>query len=876
MQQNAISPDNAELADLIDSVRGGRDSTQSVIDMLLELAAQPGTTAVARKTLVEAINTLRGQENAALVLATRHRAFLEAIPDAVTLHDEHGDVLDANAAACRLYGHPRSALLTLNLHDLSPALPPDHARHVIESCQSDKTFTIETTIRRGDGRDFPVEVHSSVYLDGNEQRVLNIARGIGHWQRTANALRDAEQRYRIMLHSMDKGVVVRDSGGRIVYGNPAAYRMFEVSESQMGHLEREGFPDWRYFDASGNAIAQRDLPSMRALRSGQAIESELICFWLPHLTHPLWLAATAVPLFRGDGDQPYQVVSTFTDVTELKRTRDLLEQTQAIGHIGGYELILASDELQWTQEMYRLFDLRGDVPITLDRAMALLEPRSRERAQLDLADIRKGAAGPYEYEIVTALGRRRWISLESRPIRRGDTIYSITGMCHDITARKLLERELRRKAVTDPVTGLPNRENILEELNRQILATRDRVGPVLLYVDLDRFKVINDILGAAAGDRLLAGAARRLQDCLPENAHCGRFAGDEFLVVLPRSVREAEPGEIAETINARFRRPFEYGGEEFVITASVGIARFPEGGTTVQQLLHHADAAMSEAKHRGRSTWQAFSHSIARRLENNVAIESQLHHALANRELRLVYQPQVELERGRVVAVEALLRWDHPQRGELHPLAFVQHAESSGDIVAIGAWVIDEACRQLREWRDIGLPLERIAVNVSYRQLLSESFLDTVLSSLRRYDLPGTSLELEMIERMLIEDTPDTVQMFKELRDAGVTITIDDFGEGYSALNYLRRLPVDGFKISYDFMRRIPASTADTAICEAIIRVGHGLGLSMVAEGVETEEQRHFLLQHGMRLGQGHLFSPALRTEAVGGFVRSRQAAAAD
>ena len=165
---------------------------------------------------------------------------------------------------------------------------------------------------------------------------------------------------------------------------------------------------------------------------------------------------------------------------------------------------------------------------------------------------------------------------------------------------------------------------------------------------------------------------------------------------------------------------------------------------------------------------------------------------------------------------------------------------------------------------------------MSYRQLLSESFLDTVLSSLRRYDLPGTSLELEMIERMLIEDTPDTVQMFKELREAGVTITIDDFGEGYSALNYLRRLPVDGFKISYDFMRRIPASAADTAICEAIIRVGHGLGLSMVAEGVETEEQRHFLLQHGMRLGQGHLFSPALRTEAVDGFVRARLAEAAD
>jgi len=869
MQQNAISPENTELAAWIDSVHDGQDSTRSALDLLQELIARPGTSAAARNTLAEAIDVLRDQEHAALAIATRHRAFIEAIPDAVTLHDEHGDVVDANAAACRLYGHPRSALLTLNLLDLSPALPPDHIAHVIESCQSDETFSIETTIRRGDGRDFPVEVHSNVFLDGSERRVLNVARGISHWQRTANALRDAEQRYRLMLHSMDKGVVVRDASGRLVYGNPAAYRMFQVSESQLGHLEREGFPGWRYFDALGGTIEQCDLPSMRALSSGQAIESELICFWLPHLSHPLWLAATAVPLFRAGDDAPYQVVSTFTDVTELKRTRDLLERTQAIGHIGGYELILASNELFWTDEMYRLFDLPADKPISFERAMNLLEPRSRERVQLDLGEVRRGVSSPHEYEIVTALGRRRWISVESRPVWRGDTIYSITGMCHDISARKLLERELRRKAVTDPVTGLPNRENILEELNRQIIATRDRIGPALLYVDLDRFKVINDILGAAAGDRLLASAAHRLQECLPEGAHCGRFAGDEFLVVLPRSLREAEPGEIAETINARFRRAFEYGGEEFVITASVGIARFPEGGTTVQQLLHHADAAMSEAKHRGRSTWQAFSHSIARRLENSIAIESQLRNALANRELRLVYQPQVELQHGRVVAIEALLRWDHPQRGELHPLAFVQHAESTGDIVAIGAWVIDEACRQLRAWRDDGLPLQRIAVNVSYRQLLSESFLDTVLSALRRHDLPGAALELEMIERMLIEDTPDTMQMFKELRDAGVTITIDDFGEGYSALNYLRRLPVDGFKISYDFMRRIPTSAADTAICEAIIRVGHGLGLSMVAEGVETEDQRRFLLQQGMRLGQGHLFSPALGAEALAAFVRA-------
>jgi len=848
----------------------GSDAAHAATQMLLQLAARADVETSAREVLEAAIDTLRGHENAALAIATHHRDFIEAIPDAITVHDMHGDVLDANAAACRLYGHAREVLLALNLHDLFPVLPPDHLRQVIAVCQSKQDFTIETTIRHAAGRDFPVEVHSSVYLDGAEMRVLSIARGIGHWQRTAMALRDAEQRYRVTLHSMDKGVIIRDRNGRMLYGNPAAYRIFQLSETDAGQLEREGFPGWHYADAFGNAITQDELPFARAQRSGKAVESELICFWMPHLKHPLWLSATAVPLFRDDGGPLYQVVSTFTDVTELKRTRDVLEQTQAIASIGGYEIIVGTDELIWTREMYRLFDLPDDIPISLDRALALLDPSSRDRAVLDIAEARRGIHIRREYEIVTALGRRRWISAAYRPVFNGGSVYSISGTCQDITERKLLEFELRHKLVTDPVTGLVNRAQIIEELDRQIIATRGSSGPSLLYIDLDRFKIINDVLGAAAGDTLLASAARRLQECLPDGARCGRFAGDEFLVLLPRSMHDEQPGEIAEIINGKFRRPFEYAGEEFVITASIGLARYPDGGTNAQQLLHHADAAMSEAKHRGRGTWQAFSPAMARRLENNLAIANQLRSALANRELRLVYQPQVELANGNVVAVEALLRWDHPQRGELHPMAFVQHAESSGEIVAIGAWAIDEACRQLRAWRAEGLALERVAVNVSYRQLLSEAFLETVLATLRKYELPGESLELEMIERMLIEDTPDTVQMFKDLREAGVTITIDDFGEGYSALNYLRRLPIDGFKISYDFMRRVPSSTPDTAICEAIIRVGHGLGLSMVAEGVETEQQRSFLLGQGMRFGQGHLFSPALDARGIAAFARAR------
>ncbi|GAA0714887.1 sensor domain-containing protein [Dokdonella soli] len=851
-------------------MQGSHDAVVSALHELAEIAANgklsPGVRAAAERAAV----VLRDRDAIVSATAARHHALVEAIPDAVVLHDVQTHILDVNAAACRLLGRTRETLLARDLGDFAPALTPEHLCRVVEEGRSGHASTIEAAIHMDDGHEIPVEVRSNLFRDNNESFIVSLLYDITARHATAGRLHEVEQRDLALLHSLDQGVTIRDGNGHIVYANPAAYRMFQVTENQLPQIERDGFPGWRFQDAHGETLASEQFPGMKALRSGAATELELICCWLPHVKSPLWMTATAVPLFHPGEDAPYQVVTTFSDVTELKRTRDLLEQTQALGNIGGYELTLENGQLVWTEEMYRLFDLSPEFPITLERALALFTPDSRELAQRTINELAAGATTRREYEIVTAIGRKRWVSAISQPIRHGDAIHSLSGMFQDITERKLLELELRHKAVTDPVTGLPNRESILDELERGIAAMSDGTGPTLLYVDLDRFKVINGVLGADVGDCLLTSAAERLRECLPNGARCGRFAGDEFLVVLPGSLREDEPHWLADAINQAFQRPFEHAGEEFVITASIGIARCPRDGETAQQLLQHAEAAMDEAKERGRNAWRAFSPAIARRIENHLVIQSQLRMALANNELRLVYQPQVELLGGRVVAAEALLRWDHPLRGELRPLAFVQHAESSGDIVAIGAWAIDQACRQLREWRDSGVHIERVAVNVSYRQLLSDSFLDSVIGALRRYDLPGASLELEMIERTLIDDTPDTMRMFKDLRDVGVVITIDDFGEGYSALNYLRRLPIDGFKISYDFMRRVPASAADAAICEAMIRVGHALGLGMVAEGVESEEQRRFLLCHGMTLGQGHLFSPALRADEFREFARAR------
>jgi len=278
----------------------------------------------------------------------------------------------------------------------------------------------------------------------------------------------------------------------------------------------------------------------------------------------------------------------------------------------------------------------------------------------------------------------------------------------------------------------------------------------------------------------------------------------------------------------------------------------------VQALLQNADAAMYDSKRRVRNGWQAYNPALAKSSAERLGVETHLRRASDNNEFHLVYQPQVELASGRVVGAEALIRWQNPMLGEVRPDQFIAHAEMTGDIVRIGAWVLREACRQAREWLDAGLQPVRIAVNVSYRQFLGHDLTGSLRRLLAEFELPGSALEIEFTERVLIEDEPDTLRNFAALRDMGVTLTIDDFGEGYSALNYLRRLPIHGLKLSQLFLQGVPDNLSDVAVCQAVSGIARSLGLGLVAEGVETEEQRRFLVDLGVLAGQGFLFAPGL------------------
>lgn len=822
-----------------------------------------------REALSTLLDRLDSLEAASATAASRYRSLIDAVPDALTMHDEGGRILDANLAACRIFGYSLAQLCALGVDDLNPELSPDHIQRVLSTHDVGRTLTVTTINRRSDGSTFPVEVHSAAYLDEGQKRIIAVARDIGARAQAESELRASDARYRLLLHAMDQGVLVQDARGMIVSVNPAACRILGLSEAELLALHRDAATLWRLVDEHGNEIGFDELPGMRALKHGHNVHSSVFGLYLPHLHVYRWLSSSSVPQFRENEERPFQVISTFSDVTALKRQSELFDMTQGLANIGGWEVDDLRGTLFWTEQIYRIHDLAPGSAINETRALGFFAAEEREHLRVALQSARTGARGfELELPLTTAIGRRRWVSIVGRPLLRHERVYGVAGTVQDVTGRRLAEEQLRRQASCDRITGLPNRESLMEALDRAIAAAgASASGPVLLFLDLDRFHLTNDTAGHVVGDRLLVDVADRLRRCLA-GTRCmiARFSGDEFAVLL-RDVGEQAMRQLADSVIATFRKPFLHEGEEFTLTTSAGLARFPQDGETAQQLVNHADAAMTEAKRRGRNTWQPFSPELAQALTERTQIEMHLRRALDNAELRLVYQPVFALTDGSISGVEALLRWRSRSLGEIMPSQFIAHAENSGEIVRIGAWVIAQACRQWRAWHNSNVAPAHIAVNVSFRQLLSGSLLESVRVALKEYALPPDTLELELTERALVEDAADALEIFAALKQMGVRLLIDDFGEGYSSLNYLRRLPLDGLKISHAFVQGVPVDQADSAICEAIVRLADSLALTVTAEGVETVAQHEFFARHHATHVQGFLFAAPMDDGAMREFL---------
>ncbi|WP_148861979.1 putative bifunctional diguanylate cyclase/phosphodiesterase [Marinobacter fonticola] len=558
--------------------------------------------------------------------------------------------------------------------------------------------------------------------------------------------------------------------------------------------------------------------------------------------------------------------------------------------------------LQKSEELHRyivntspdivfMLDLEGRVCFVNHKIEALLGYRPAEligrhfRHLIDEQDVARGAYALEDPTINAENPRTFEIRLKTRGSRRANRYFEITafpigddgglflphvtpgsnnsnasiyGSARDITERKEAEAFINFQAYHDLLTRLPNRALFKDRLMLAITqAQRSQQKLAVMFLDLDRFKVVNDTLGHAMGDRLLQAVTQRLESCLRKGDTLSRFGGDEFTLLLPAINSHDDARKIARKLISVLREPFQLGEHEVFVGVSVGIAIFPDAGDSLDQLIQCADIAMYHVKAGGKDGYRFYSETMSIDTANRLSLERDLRQALVNKELCVHYQPQVSSDTGVVVGLEALVRWQHPERGLLYPRDFLPLAEETKLIAELSECVLDTACRQMKQWIDAGHKSMRLAVNLSPLQVDHPRFVANLIAQLEAINFPPENLEIEITENVIMNDLEQISQKLRELASHGVRIAIDDFGTGYSSLNYLHRLPIHTLKVDQSFVKGIRSGEDGACIVNAIVAMAHGLRLDIVAEGVETDTQLAYLRNLGCHQVQGFFYGPA-------------------
>lgn len=676
--------------------------------------------------------------------------------------------------------------------------------------------------------------------------------------RILDALDRAEnqmQRQYYILDQIHDSVITMDLDGFITGWNKGAERLFGYTEEEvLGHHILFLYADEQEEDELFNAFLEngaREFEVRRRKKSGEV-------FW----------ASITLSLVRNEAGKPTGIIGYLVDITERLSTAERLRlhakifehNSEAVLVTDAQWRILSTNRAFTTITGWQESDVLGKLP-------TMIEPVERDpQLKAEVETALDSASGTWQGEL---WDRRRgdelfpaWVSLSAVRGPRGELSHRFM-VFSDITERKEAERQIYRLAYYDALTGLPNR-SLLFSLLEQALAEahRGRLHGALLFLDLNRFKNVNDSFGHHAADTLLREVAQRLTTALRREDVVARLGGDEFVIALFDIKEREHAGIVAQKLLDALGAPIQVGAHEVMISASIGIAIFPEDGRDSETLIRHADVAMYRAKQSGSHGFLFYSQEMNLRSLERLKMEGGLKRALEREEFTLFYQPQLDLTSGRIVGAEALLRWRHPERGMVGPGEFIAIAEETGLIIPIGEWVLDAACAQARLWRDAGIPV-RVAVNLSSRQF-RPTLPEQIARFLGHHGISGDLLELEITESILMHNGEQAVSLVERLREAGILLSLDDFGTGYSSLAYLKRFPVDNLKIDQSFIAGLPEDGSDAAIVRAIIGIARNLGRCVIAEGVETEAQQAFLRDAGCDEIQGFLFSRPLPAPEFG------------
>lgn len=709
-------------------------------------------------------------------------------------------------------------------------------------------------------------------------RIIGVAKDITEQVEASESLRDSEQRYRMLAESISDVIFSTDSVLKPNYVSPSVQTILGYSADWIldnGWQSTLANPQqligmYSLLDRVSKALGKpdalaklrADLPTqlflfdcLRADGRKIPIELRLVLVWDEH------------GAFEG-------ILGVGRDISQQRRAeKDLRMAATVFEH--STSAILITDPAGYIVQANDAFSRVSGYAVSqaLDQLPTMLTVDDQQEAHLRYVLKQLHQRGSWEGEVW--LKRRSgehypaWVGITAVFDDEGD-LASYVCFFSDISERKASEQRIHRLAYYDALTHLPNRTLFQDRLHTALQqAERQQAWVVLMFLDLDRFKPINDSLGHAAGDRMLKEMATRLLGCVDDDDTVARMGGDEFTLLLqPGATRQIALNRaihVAEQILGSLVKPFVLEGREFFVTASIGIALSPQDGNELSQLMKNADTAMYHAKERGKNNFQFYQADMNASALERLELESDLRHALEQQEFTLYYQPQFSGDGKRLTGAEALLRWRHPRRGLVPPGDFIPVLEELGLVVEVGDWVLTEACRQLKSWHQAKVRVPKVSVNISARQFSDGQLGTRIANILTDIGLPPACLELELTESILMREVNEAMQILDGLKRLGLSIAVDDFGTGYSSLNYLKQFPIDVLKIDRTFVDGLPSGEQDAQIARAIIAMAHSLNLAVIAEGVETHEQLEFLREHGCDEVQGYLFGrpmPANRFEA--------------